>query len=81
MLEKIKITDNMNSVMFEVLLPERYIHILTLRNQIKKYIKTVKKVEPGTGNSGKNLEFDTVYDGYYVPWNIFKSVTDEDDSI
>ena len=79
--ESIKVVDNLGSVMFTVLVPERYLHIMTGRKLIKRYIKSTKKVPIGTGNAGRDLEFEAVYDGYQIKWVDLRSIADEDDSL
>jgi len=71
---EVKVVDSLNSVMFTAKLTDSWVHILTMRDLVKPYIKNVTKVAEGTGNGGDNKEYNVEYDGYYVTWDNFADV-------
>jgi hypothetical protein len=79
--ESIKVVDNLGQVMFTVTLPERYVVFCANRKLLKRWIKSTKRVPIDTGNAGKDLEYDTIYDGYQIKWSDLKAVADEDDML
>lgn len=74
---EVKVLDQYTRVMFTAKLSDSWVHILTMRDQVKPHIKSVTPVKPGTGNGGDNMEYDVVYDGYYVAWEHFAEVGNE----
>lgn len=82
MAERIKVINKVGDIMFEVMMPDKYIHLLTISGQkITPYIKNAKKVPIGTGNAGTSLEYEAEYDGYQVKWEDFRPLADEDADI
>lgn len=74
---QIKVLNDYQSVMFTADINDDWVHILTMRDLVKPFMKKITLVEPGTGNEGKNLEYHVIYDGYYVTWETFRSIGDE----
>jgi hypothetical protein len=74
---EVKVLDQYTRVMFTAKLSDSWVHILTMRDQVKPYIKKVTPVAPGAGNGGDNNEYDVVYDGYFVAWEHFAAVGNE----
>jgi hypothetical protein len=71
---EVKVVDQYTRVMFTAQLGDIFAHSLANDEHIKPYIKKVTPVAPGTGNGGDNLEYDVVYDGYFVAWEHFAEV-------
>ena len=74
---EVKVLDQYTRVMFTAKLSDSWVHILTMRDQVKPHIKKVTPVKPGTGNGGDNMEYDVVYDGYFVAWEHFAEIGNE----
>ena len=71
---EVKVLDQYTRVMFVAKLTDSWVHILTMRDQVKPHIKKVTPVTPGTGNGGDKLEYDVEYDGYFVAWENFAAI-------
>jgi len=72
---EVKVLDQYTRVMFTAELNDSWVHILTMRDQIKPHIKKVTPVEPGTGNDGDKLEYVVeYYDVPFVAWEHFAAV-------
>ena len=74
---EVKVLDQQTRVLFTAKLSDSWVHILTMRDQVKPHIKKVTPVAPGTGNGGDNKEYDVVYDGYFVAWEHFAAIGNE----
>jgi hypothetical protein len=74
---EVKVLDQYTRVMFTAKLSESWVHILTMRDQVKPHIKKVTLVPEGTGDSGDKLEYNVEYDGYFVAWENFAAVGNE----
>lgn len=74
---EVKVLDQYTRVMFTAKLNAAWVHILTMRDQVKPHIKKITGVVPGTGNAGDNLEYDVVYEGYFVAWEHFAAIGNE----
>ena len=74
---EVKVVDSVSRVMFTAKLNDNWVHILTMRDLVKPYIKNIGKVAPGTGNAGDNKEYEAEYDGYFVAWENFAAVGNE----
>ena len=71
---EVKVLDQYTRVMFTAKLSDSWVHILTIRDQIKPHIKKCTPVEIGTGNAGDKLEYAVDYEGYFVAWEHFAAV-------
>jgi len=74
---EVKVLDQYTRVMFTAKLNDSWVHILTMRDQVKPHIKNVTPVTAGLGNGGDNLEYNVEYDGYFVAWEHFAAIGNE----
>lgn len=71
---EVKVVNSVGGIMFTARISDSWVHILTMRDQTRPYIKSIQLVPAGTGNEGANKEYDVVYDGYCVEWEHFAAV-------
>lgn len=71
---KVTVHDSMFANLFEARLSEDHVKALSRANELKPFIKTIKQVAPGTGNTGDNLEYDATYDGHTCSWKAFRTL-------
>ena len=76
---KVKVLDQYYIVMFEATVSDDRFLLMTKRNLIKPFIKSLKAVYPGTGNDGTNNEYQVEYDGYEIRWLDFSHFMNEAD--
>ena len=73
----IRVLNQYHSVMFKAELNDAWVHIISMRGLAKPYTKSIKPVAAGTGNAGKDKEYEAVYDGYCLDWDTFRALGDE----
>jgi len=75
MMLSIKITNRINEVMFVAEISDIYVSVISA--VAKPHLTDAKLVTPGTGNAGKNLEYQATYEGHFIPYPVFKDLMDQ----
>ena len=69
---QVKVVDEFQSVMFVATI--HYNKVSAFTNDVKPFITHVTKVEPGTGNAGKSLEYQQTVDGDCIDYMKFADI-------
>ncbi len=71
----VKVLNSLNDLMFTANVDIQFAHIFG--QFTRQYAVSITKVEPGTGNSGKNLEYESVYDGISIKYAKFTELMND----
>ena len=74
MMIKFKVLDSIGGLMFNAEVSDVYITVLS--RELTPWTSKIRMVPPGTGNEGKNLEYQCSYDGYSMKYDSFKKLMD-----
>lgn len=69
---ELNVTDEFLSVMFVARVS--YNKASAFSDIVKPFITNVQMAEPGTGNAGKNLEYQQTVDGQYIDYLKFTEI-------
>jgi len=75
MMIKFKVLDSIGGLMFNAEVSDIYITMLS--KELTPFISNVIKVPEGTGNEGKNLEYQCTYEGHSMKYESFRKMMDE----
>lgn len=74
---EVKVTDSIHNVMFTATVS--YIYVTAFMPHIRPFTTSIKQVEPGTGNTGKSLEYFATYSGQCMYYTEFRKLMDNID--
>jgi hypothetical protein len=74
MMMELKVTNALGDAMFIAKVSDIYVN--AFMPHVTPYIKDVRMVPAGTGNSGKNFEYETTYDGNGIRYPAFVKLMD-----
>lgn len=69
MLMRLKVVNSLHDIMFVAEVSDIYVSAFT--EHTFPYVENAVKVEPGTGNSGENLEYTITHNGTAITYSAF----------
>ena len=75
MIIELKVTNVLGEAMFIAKVSD--IYISAFMPHITPFIKDVRRVPPGTGNSGDYCEYETTHDGHAIKYREFVRLMDD----